>query len=346
MIKKKYLFFIVHPSKYYLFRKTINDLIHLGNEVDIVIITKDVLEELVKSEGWVYYNIFPNGRKIKFLPVKLTALFSALLSVIKLFYFILKKNIKYDVFITDDILVIPGFILNIKTYFFVDNDIKTLSLIKYLLPFTDFIIAPESTDLGNYNNKKISFKGNKAIAHLHPKYFIADKKYVKCKNQFFLIRIAKLNAVHDDINNSGINDINLKKLIELLIPHGDILISAERKLPYEFEKYRLNINPSLVSHYINFCKIFITDSGTMATEAAVLGRPNILLNNLAEKCGVHVELKKIYKLQYYYNSFDQLFDKVKVLLSTKNIESEWEKNRKLFIDDVDDLPDFLLNVFK
>ena len=34
-----------------------------------------------------------------------------------------------------------------------------------------------------------------------------------------------------------------------------------------------------MAHYINFSKILITDSGTMASEAAVLGVPNILINN-------------------------------------------------------------------
>ena len=49
-----FLFFFVHPSKYHLYRITINELIRRGHEVDIVITSKDVLEDLVKKEGWKY----------------------------------------------------------------------------------------------------------------------------------------------------------------------------------------------------------------------------------------------------------------------------------------------------
>ena len=36
-----------------------------GHKVDIIINTKDILEELVIEEGWQYTNLFPNTRKIK-----------------------------------------------------------------------------------------------------------------------------------------------------------------------------------------------------------------------------------------------------------------------------------------
>ena len=37
----------------------------------MVIITKDILEDLVREEGWVYTNIYPEGRKIPGLHVLL-----------------------------------------------------------------------------------------------------------------------------------------------------------------------------------------------------------------------------------------------------------------------------------
>ena len=61
----KYLFFIVHPSKFHLFKRTINALIDNGNIVDICISSKDVLEDLIINEGWNYTNLFPSGRKYK-----------------------------------------------------------------------------------------------------------------------------------------------------------------------------------------------------------------------------------------------------------------------------------------
>lgn len=345
-MNKSYLFFIVHPAKFYLFKETINRLLKNGCKVDVLIISKDVLENLVKEEGWDYRNLFPKGRKINFLPPKLTAIFSALITVIKLFWYLL-LNKRYKRFITDDILVIPGYILSIPTYLFIDNDYHTLSFGRYLLSFASKIIAPESTKIGKFEYKKISFKGNKAIAHLTPKYFTPNKNILNAvEEKYFFLRLAKLNAIHDDGENNGIIDENLDRIIEQLNDFGQILISAERELPPKYEKYRLNINPKDVAHYINFASLVITDSGTMATEAAVLGVPNILLNNLAEKCGVHRELKNRFGLQHYYDNFEDAYIKIVELLKEEDLRFRWEDSKRNFLKYIDDLPELIYRTIK
>ena len=93
-MKKKYLFFIVHPSKVHLYRNTINNLIKNGHLVDILITKKDVLEDLVLEEGWDYTNIFPEGRKIKGFPTFLGALLNSIITIYRLFKYTSGK--KYD----------------------------------------------------------------------------------------------------------------------------------------------------------------------------------------------------------------------------------------------------------
>lgn len=343
---KRFLFFFVHPSKFHLFKHTINKLKEEGNHVDILIISKDLLEDLVREEGWDYKNIFPNGRKLRFLPSKLVAVFSAFFTVLKLFWYLLFKK-RYSKFITDDILVIPGYFFRIPTYLFLDNDYETLSFGKYLLPYATKILAPESTDIGKYHSKKISFKGNKAIAHLTPKYFKPNKKIVsKIDDTYFLLRISELNAVHDNDQNKGIVNESLEKIINLLYNHGQVLISAERKLPKKYEKFRLKINPEEINHYLYFASMVITDSGTMSTEAAVLGVPNVLLNNLAEKCGVHRELKNKFGLQYYFDNFSDLYIKINELLKKNTLKEKWVLRKNIFLDYIDDFPELLYNELK
>ena len=69
----RFLFFFVHPSKFHLFRNTINGLMADGHQVEIAITSKDVLEDLVRAEGWTYTNIFPEGRKMKGVPPYVSA---------------------------------------------------------------------------------------------------------------------------------------------------------------------------------------------------------------------------------------------------------------------------------
>ena len=92
---------------------------------------------------------------------------------------------------------------------------------------------------------------------------------------------------------------------------------------------------------MSFAKMVITDSGTMATEAAVLGVPNILLNNLAGKCGVHVELKDKFDLQYFYDNFEDVYEKVNHLLKDSELKEKWNERKDVFLSQIDDFPKLL-----
>ena len=102
----RYLFFFVHPSKFHVFKNTINTLLNHGHKVDILITTKDVLETLIKSEGWEYTNIFPEGRKMKGVPLYISSAINTVRTISRLFKYV--KGKKYDLFITDDLLVYVG----------------------------------------------------------------------------------------------------------------------------------------------------------------------------------------------------------------------------------------------
>ena len=67
----------------------------------------------------------------------------------------------------------------------------------------------------------------------------------------------------------------------------------------------------------------------------------ILLNNLASKCGVHVDLRDNYDLQYYYDNFEAVYKKAKELLENENLNKNWEKRKDNFLSKVDDFPEFL-----
>ena len=95
----RFLFYLVHPAKYHFHKVQINELKKHGHQVDVLINTKDILEGLVKEEGWEYSNIFPNTRKIRGLHVYLAAVISIFKTVNRLLKF--TKGKKYDLFIGD-----------------------------------------------------------------------------------------------------------------------------------------------------------------------------------------------------------------------------------------------------
>ncbi|MFM7728313.1 MAG: hypothetical protein ACKO7B_16560, partial [Flavobacteriales bacterium] len=58
----RFLFYLGHPAHFHLFRVVIDRLKSEGHAVSILIKKKDILEDLVRRQGWAYTNINPEGR--------------------------------------------------------------------------------------------------------------------------------------------------------------------------------------------------------------------------------------------------------------------------------------------
>ena len=345
----KFLFFFVHPSKYHLFRITINSLLKKGHIVDITITSKDVLEQLIIEEGWSYKNIFPEGRKISWLPTKIGATINLFRTLVRLWKYIGRK--KYDMFITDDLLTIIGRIKRVPTFLFQDDDITAVPESRILLTTAHYVIAPLCTKLKKYNNKKISFSGFKASAYLHPKHFEPDKsiieKYISSSGRFFILRLVSLAATHD-VGKSGLSNDKVMELIGILEKYGNVVISSERQLPKQFEKYSFPILAKDFMHLLAFADLFISDSQTMSSEAGYLGTPFIRFNDFVKKISYLDELEGKYKLGYGIktNESHKLIDIVKKLVAIKNLKEEWKKKQRYMIENTIDLSEFMLWLFE
>jgi uncharacterized protein len=345
----RYLFFFVHPSKFYVFRNTINSLKKNGHLVDIVITSKDLLDDLVKQEGWEYSNIFPKGRKMKGLPVYLSSGINFFRTIYRLYKF--KRGKVYDLLITDDLLVYIGKLKKIPSIVFLDDDISVVKKFSLILSQADYILSPEVTDIGKYSHKKIMFPGYKELAYLHPNSFKPDIEFVKQFNPdldpYFILRLVSLTAYHD-VGMKGLSNEKVKKLIGLLETKGKVFISSERPLPKEFEKYRLVINPLHIAHALFFANIFVGDSQTMTSEAAVLGTPAFRCNDFVGKISVIDEKEIKYGLSFNYPplQFDEMYSKIESLLKIENYKNEFQRNRMIMLKDKIDLTSFMIWLFE
>lgn len=345
----RYLFFFVHPSKFHVFRNTINALKSKGHIVDIVITSKDVLEDLVVAEGWSYVNIFTKGRKIKGLSPYLSAFINSFITVYRLYTY--TKGKKYDLFITDDLLVYIGKIKRIPSIVLTDDDLSVTKQFALVLSQATKVLAPQITNLGRYNHKKIAFPGYKELAYLHPNSFKPDINVVKTFNPemrpYFIIRLVSLRAYHD-VGIEGISDNKVLELISLLETKGVVFISAERTLPNIFEKYRLRIDPKDIAHVLYYASLFIGDSQTMTSEAAVLGTPSFRCNNFVGKISVMDEKETRYGLSNNFlpSQFDLLIEAVRKTISTDNFKEQYEKNKLQMLEDKIDLTAFMIWLFE
>ena len=89
--------------------------------------------------------------------------------------------------------------------------------------------------------------------------------------------------------------------------------------------------------------MFVGDSQTMTSEAALLGTPALKCNTFSGKLSVPNELEKRYGLCYAFkpNEFDRLIDKIKELLNVKDIRQKWKEKLNRFIREKIDVTAFL-----
>lgn len=345
----KYLFFFVHPSKFHVFRNTINFLKEEGHQVDILITSKDVLAHLVEKEGWEYTNIFPEGRKMKNIPSYISSGINIVRTLYRLYKF--NRGRRYDLFITDDLLVYIGKYKRTPSIVFNDDDLRIVKPFFIILSVASHCLSPSITDLGKYNRKKIGFNSYKELAYLHPDKFTPDKSVLNQLNlkseKYFVLRLVSLRAYHD-VGISGLDNSKVSELINLLEEYGQVFITAERELPDEYEKYRLKIHPSEMIHVLAFADLYIGDSQTMSSEAAVLGIPSFRLSDFAGKISVMEEKGDRYQLMKSYRTveFPQLIKDVKELLVSPDYHKIFNSRKQKMLSEKIDLTDFMIWLFE
>lgn len=335
----KVLFCLNHPAHYHLCKNTIRNLKRDGHQVLILARKKDVLLDLLKNED---YDLIP-VKKGKSIIEKLRL--SGMANQFVLDYI---KEKKPD-FVTGTGVFCQASKLGIPAYMMAEDDIMLnlpifMTGVLYYTRYTG-ILSPISCNNALWEKKTVHYAGFHKLAYLHPNRFTPDKavveKYFSPDKPYFILRLAQLNAYHD-INASGINAEIAQHIIDLLEPHGDVYITAERELEPQFEKYRLHIDPLDIHHLMAFSTLYLGDSQSMAVEAAMLGTPSIRFNDFVGKIGVLNELDNKYGLSYGVksNNPERLYKTIEELLSLPNLHEEFQQRRQKMLGDKIDVTAF------
>ena len=338
----KILFHLGHPAHFHLFKNVIKNLKKNSYEIIILIKTKDVLEELLVESGIDYLNILPEGRKDSLLGIA----FGQLKQDFKMFNFVRKNRVGLLIG-TSVAIAHVGKLLNIPSINIGEDDAAAVPFYSYLsFPFSTVILSPVSCNNGKWDKKTTHYEGYQELAYLHPNHFEPDKgvveKYLALDKPYFIIRFSKLGAHHDK-GITGINDQSAKKIIEILKPHGQIIINSEKELDPSLESYRMEINPLHMHHLLAYANLYIGDSQTMAAEAAVLGTPSLRLSDFVGRLGYLEELEHKFDLTYGYkpSNSEALLNKINDIIKIANIKEEWQIRRERMLEEKIDLAEYL-----
>jgi predicted glycosyltransferase len=144
------------------------------------------------------------------------------------------------------------------------------------------------------------------------------------------------------MGQSGLPLDRKKEIINEFSRYSKVFVSSEGELPEELRKYAMRIPPEKMHDALAFATLYLGEGGTMATECAMLGTPNVEINSLAKHCGVHRELRDKYELQYYYDDYGEATEKALELLKAQESQAIWQKKRNRLLSEEIDITAYMI----
>lgn len=335
---------IGHPAHVHLFYPLSKELSERGHRLFYSVRDIPVAIRLMEHYGMVpYLNL---GRKHDNLIGKAQ---SVLHQDIQLLKFVRKHHV--------DIGISSGIVLGhvsrfsrMKTFMFDDDDDAAEPLIvKYGHPLTDVVFTPDC--IHRMTKQAVYYAGTHELAYLHPKRFTPDlsvlqRAGIQKGERFFIMRFVALKG-HHDMGQQGLTLEQKEALVKLLEPHGRVIITSERAIEPEFENYRLPVNPEDIHSLMAYSSMFLGDSQTMTSEAAILGVPALKCNTFAGRLSVPNMLEQRFNLCYAYppSEFTEMYKNIEQLLvrNPQELKDEWQSKRQQMLTELIDPIEFFVN---
>ena len=269
----KYIFELNHPKHYYQFKYVMQILKSRGHEISVLARDKDVLLNVLQEEH-VGYTVF--GKHRKTMLSKVLGTFGLMFK-----YIAIVKEQRPDVFVSKASWYGSAMakIFHKKSVIFPDSEVVKVTN-RYVVPMCTKVVTPDSFRL-DYGSKHYRIKGIFEDCYLSPHVFQADEAVIEkygLKRHSAGVRFGGWFANHD-VGKSGFNQREKEELVQAISKNMNVYISSENDLPDELEPYRLPTPASVIHDVLSFADLYIGDSQTMASEAALLGTPAIRSNS-------------------------------------------------------------------
>lgn len=340
----KVLIDIGHPAHVHLFKNFIWDMQKRGHEILVTAREKDIATQLLNAYGIPCIRVSEKG--------------TGTLSLLKEWIFRDVKIIRIARRFNPDILLgvlnpataHAARVLGKVSITFTDSEPE---VVKYpiadaiTLPFTNVILTLSSVR-HDYGKKEVRVNSYKELASLHPHRFTPNPDVltlagVNINDDYALVRFVAWGAYHD-VGQGGLCTEDKMAIIKELEKSYRVFISSESPLPSALEPYRLPVPPERMHDLLHYAKIFISDSQTMTTEAALLGTPAIRCNSFVGKrdMGNFIELESRYNLIYNCKEVNTVLARLNELQKNADTKNEWKRRREPLLHEKIDLTDFLV----
>ncbi len=274
MAPLRILFDLVHPADVHFFRYAVIELMARGHEVLLTSRAKDVTIELLDGYDLPHTVASRQGRGRFGLFNELVIRNFALATITKKF--------KPDLLIANNSPNVShiGFLFRRPSCIFDDTEINVHSrwLFKF---FVHEIHTPQCHQL-NLGAKQNRYPGYHQLAYLHPDLFQPDCRVpssygLDTGRPLIVFRLVHWGASHD-LGVPRMSDKQKVELVELARRYGQVVVTAEGKVPEQLQGDILKIRARDMHQLLAGATCVIGESATMCTEAACLGIPSVLID--------------------------------------------------------------------
>ena len=329
---------IGHPAHIHLFKIFAWRMQEKGHQILFTCRDRECVLDLLRVYGFVYDNF---GKHYSSVQGKIFGLAKNELQMLNT-----AIQFKPDIFFShgSTIAAFTSFIMH-KPHIALE-DTFNMEQVKPCMFFTKVILTGDYPH-PSLGKKEIKYPGYHELAYLHPNVFTPDESVLdilgmKKREKYAIVRFVAWQASHD-IGHKGISYENKIKLVNTLSKHLRVFISSETELPEELKKFQINIPPEQMHNALAFAHLFVGESGTMASECAVLGVPAIFINNKHFGC---IDDQANYCLLFTYSESenDQIaaIKKAEEIALKQNVREDYLTKREKMLSDKIDVSAFLI----
>lgn len=333
---------IGHPAHVHFFRHCIREMEKRGHEFLITARDKDVTLQLLQAYGIDHIVVGKMGSGRLDLAKEWIGRELKLYSIARKF--------KPDMLtgIHNFCMAHISKLMKARSVIFTDTEHARLANL-LTFPFADVICTPSCFNK-NLGSKQVRYNGYHELAYLHPDYFnpdpsVLDELGLKPDDKFVLVRLVSWGASHD-VNHHGFSLAGKRRLIKELEKYARVFITSESPLQGEFSQYSIDIPPQKLHDLLYYAELCISEGGTTATEAAVMGTPAIHVSTTAALCGNFTDINERYGLIKSFSNEDEATSQAIDLLAKDNIKEEWRHRREKMLAEKINVTHFVMDIIE
>lgn len=330
-----------HPAQIHNFKHVKWELEKKGHKVLWLASNKDISKYLL-NQYQIEYSLLRKGGKTYYSKIK-----ALIVNAFAAFKFIRTNKIDLALSRVSPYIAIACFFLRKKHIGITDTETAGV----YDKVFGNFLssLLTAKSFQRKLRKDQIRFDANIELFYLHPNRFqpidkeeVAKLLDIQTNDPYVIMRFVSWDAYHDK-GLQGFTDENKIKAVQAFSKYAKIFISAEKELPAALEPYKIQIPPEQMHDVLAHAQLFFGESGTMASESAVLGTPAIYLDKVGRG---YTDEEGKYELVFNFNnsekSQEKAINKAMELLQNNNLEEIMQQYRQKFLENKIDVTNFMV----